>query len=548
MLQSRFLRMEHGARRLLRLASVFGQTFWRGGLVAVSGSEGGSSDLERWLRVLIEQETIEEHEGSRFPEEREFGFRHALLRDAAYGLLDDEQRPALHRAAAGFLERSGERDPLVLAEHWLRGGEAAQAGRHFLRAGEQAHRCGDTESVHALARRGLDCRPDDATHVGLLALTCQAYLWRNQWGPAASYADQVHTLAVPGSAPWGLAATAIIVNSRLQKRERFLAVMDEVARAEPREDAIATHAFALAIGIFVLDLGGESLLAERYLLRLHALVLPVQDRDPLARAWMQRAHIHREPWVQQNPWLGRQYSALTQASFQATEHHRGAAVGQAFIGINSYYLWDLKTAERELRATLPFEDDLGLVSSLRTQIFIFVLIELARFEEAEDHARAFLRFYAERPAAVPKGRAHVALAELHLARGAAAEALLALDSAKPFLDESPLDRCAAECSRAAIELGVGHAERAVATAEAALQRCSTRGWFTFCGARAFRILAEAQAQLGAHEAARDTAQRGLRFIESVAAHIPDDAAKKHFIEAPPQHRALRRLGEPPATQ
>ena len=39
MLQARFLRLDPGARRVLRAASFFGETFWRGGLVALLGIE-----------------------------------------------------------------------------------------------------------------------------------------------------------------------------------------------------------------------------------------------------------------------------------------------------------------------------------------------------------------------------------------------------------------------------------------------------------------------------------------------------------------------------
>lgn len=122
MLQARFLRLEPGARRVLRAASVFGETFWRGGVQAVLGlEEHHEEELDRWLMSLMSGEMIVRQGAARFPGETQYAFRHGLLREAAYGLLREEDRNVGHRAAARYLERMGEIDALVLAEHYRRG-------------------------------------------------------------------------------------------------------------------------------------------------------------------------------------------------------------------------------------------------------------------------------------------------------------------------------------------------------------------------------------------------------------------------------------------
>ena len=100
LLQSRLLRLDAGARRTLRAASIFGQTFWYGGLDKILRTEPGNLDVDHWLHVLIEGEILEPQKDSRFPEDRQYRFRHALLRDAAYSLLTHDHKQLGHRMAA----------------------------------------------------------------------------------------------------------------------------------------------------------------------------------------------------------------------------------------------------------------------------------------------------------------------------------------------------------------------------------------------------------------------------------------------------------------
>src|SRR6185369_5275056 len=90
-LQARIGRLEAGGRRVLRAASVFGQTAWAGGIRGVLAAAGEGGDLEEWLSRLVREEILEERRESRFPGEREVRFRHVLMRDAAHGLLAEDE-------------------------------------------------------------------------------------------------------------------------------------------------------------------------------------------------------------------------------------------------------------------------------------------------------------------------------------------------------------------------------------------------------------------------------------------------------------------------
>lgn len=119
--QARLLQLEPGARRVLRVASIFGQTFWRGGIVALLAQvpDLSESAVDRWLGLLHDSEVIEAHTHSRFPGDAEYSFRSAAMRDAAYSLLTDEDRQLGHGLAGLFLEQAGEQDTAVLSAHTL---------------------------------------------------------------------------------------------------------------------------------------------------------------------------------------------------------------------------------------------------------------------------------------------------------------------------------------------------------------------------------------------------------------------------------------------
>src|SRR5262249_55178845 len=87
MLQARLARLVPALRRTLRAASVFGHHFWPGGVQALLGVPEEADLVPRACQALLEAELIERLRQSRLPGEVEYRFRHALMREAAYGLL-----------------------------------------------------------------------------------------------------------------------------------------------------------------------------------------------------------------------------------------------------------------------------------------------------------------------------------------------------------------------------------------------------------------------------------------------------------------------------
>ena len=147
MLQARIGRLPAGPRRLVLAASVYGQSFGRAGVAALLGLSAPETELAGFLQVLTDCEIVEaNHEvrhGSRIPEHREYRFRHALVRDAAYELLSRGDQQLGHKLAAEFLAAAdGQAAPAILAYHFRQAGIFDQALYHYLQAGERASQQG----------------------------------------------------------------------------------------------------------------------------------------------------------------------------------------------------------------------------------------------------------------------------------------------------------------------------------------------------------------------------------------------------------------------
>jgi predicted ATPase len=122
MAQSRLDAVSDEARRVLRAGSIYGERFWKGGVLALVGSTMGAPELDRLLEELERHELIVRRKDSAFPDEAEYAFRQALIRDAAYALLTDDDRCLGHRLAGEWLLAQGEPDWNLVAQHYERGG------------------------------------------------------------------------------------------------------------------------------------------------------------------------------------------------------------------------------------------------------------------------------------------------------------------------------------------------------------------------------------------------------------------------------------------
>lgn len=150
MAQARLDALAPELREVLKRASVFGPSFWGEGLCALG--------VDRWsegVAALADLGLVEPRSSSRYLVAREYAFRSSLLRDVAYAMLLEREKPLLHGHAADWLMEAGESDPIILAHHRVAAQESERASLALLEAAERTLSLGDLEAAESLAERGL---------------------------------------------------------------------------------------------------------------------------------------------------------------------------------------------------------------------------------------------------------------------------------------------------------------------------------------------------------------------------------------------------------
>jgi class 3 adenylate cyclase/tetratricopeptide (TPR) repeat protein len=95
-------------KQVLQDAAVVGRVFWVGAIVELTGKP--LAEVRDALGRLRVKELIVPHDPSSFRDEREFAFRHALIRDGAYDTLPKSLRADMHLGVARWAEeRAGDR-------------------------------------------------------------------------------------------------------------------------------------------------------------------------------------------------------------------------------------------------------------------------------------------------------------------------------------------------------------------------------------------------------------------------------------------------------
>jgi class 3 adenylate cyclase/tetratricopeptide (TPR) repeat protein len=89
-------------KAVLHDAAVLGQVGWLGALAAITGR--GRPELEASLGRLEAREFLQRAPASRVAGEVEYAFRHAMVRDVAYGQVLRAERAERHRRAASWIE------------------------------------------------------------------------------------------------------------------------------------------------------------------------------------------------------------------------------------------------------------------------------------------------------------------------------------------------------------------------------------------------------------------------------------------------------------
>jgi tetratricopeptide (TPR) repeat protein len=332
MLQTRLEGLEPEARRILRAASVFGQVFWRGAVLALMGIEQGES-LDEWLGELTARELIARREGARFPGETEFMFRHSLVSEAAHAMLTEQDRTLGHRLAGDWLEHAGELDAMVLAEHFERGGDSARAATMWRRAAQQAMDGNNFDAVLERTSRGLVLGAEGETFGQLRLLQADAYVWRA--GPAKAETaarDALGTLDRSNPLWWRAAAAVSELCIRLGNndgaKEMGLLALEALRTTKVHDAAQAVAVLRVARALLYT---GFKEISESLIDRVSDVTGHLVSTDPLVAAQL---YAIRSDQAQLDGDGGTtlEWTRATARSFELAGDRRSACQWRGYVG------------------------------------------------------------------------------------------------------------------------------------------------------------------------------------------------------------------------
>jgi eukaryotic-like serine/threonine-protein kinase len=541
MVQSRLGELDGEARRVLRGASVFGQVFWRGGVAALVGRKSEDSvksqELDEWLVHLMERELISKRPEPKFPSEPEYVFRHAIVQEAAYAMLTENDRELGHRLAGRWLEEAGEEEAVVLAEHFERGNEAARAIRWYRRGAEQAIEGDDLAGAVARAERGVACGAGGETLGELRLLQAEAHRWRGEFAELEDRA-QAATLALErGSARWCRAVAELAVGCRaLGHYDRLVQVGEDLAGLHvlPHYEAAFTEAVArTAMQLYII---GWARHADSLIARIGDSERLLAATHPAVVAWIHRARAWGGLYVgDTGEYLGRSEAAASW--FEKAGDLRSVANARVFLGFALVEVGAYREAEAALRDALASAQRMGLHNVVATSLnnLGMALARLGHLDEALAAESEAIRQAAAQGDRRIEGASRHYLAVIHLAQGDLARADAEAVAAAEMLRVAPPVRAHALATLAEVRLAQHRVDEALAAAREAMALLEQLGGIEEGEASVRLLHAEALHAAGNEDEARRAIAAAIARLEQRTAKIREPRWRESFVKNVPHN-------------
>jgi hypothetical protein len=549
MLQARISSFDPAARRVLLAASVFGRAFWSGGAAELLGD--APDTLGRSLDRLVGLEVIEQQRESRYASEKEYRFRHALVRDAAYGLLPASETRPLHLRAAAYLCRMGETDPLVLAEHHQRGGDAPRAATLYARAAGGLVDRLDLEGARRAVEAAMACGASGPALVDLRATEAVIAFWSNDLVRAEVAGSHVLAELRSGSHAWfRLIGVLISASAQLGNQVLLTELFEMLMRAAGDDDATAAYAEALSYLCNMSSWTGQRTRAASLLARMDELHARIAEEDWASRGWIHTSHGYFIHLLEPAPFRAWTAASRGAEAFRAIRHERNRIAPQAFVGLSLFSLGNPAGAVEASRDAVENAERLGEafpIEYARSHLALVLAGSASAAERAEARTLALTWVNAGAPNLLQLGLAHMSLARVALAEGDPGAAEQHARKANELLVPFGPYRIFAfgDLSRALLARGRPEESRAVAVL--GLEEIERLGG---AGASAVPLrLALAEASYACGGEGGDEALRAcLEQIRIRAADVPEGPLRERYLQNVPENAraaalAAERLGE-----
>jgi serine/threonine protein kinase/predicted ATPase len=365
MVQSRLEALPDGARRVLRAASVFGGVFWDAGVQALLGASDDSTEIRDWLGLLAKRELITERDQSGFPGSVEYVFRHALVREAGYGMLTPDDRERGHRLAGNWLEENGEPEPLVLAQHFEQGALPERALGWCRTAATEALEGNDLDAArHAVSRARQFAEKIGLSGPALGAIElddAELRYWRAEHADAERHARLASELLEPGTPAW-YHAMAVHVSAahrcgHVETEKRITRTLIDGGHAD--RPSVASLIACTRVAIAIVQIGDYEL-ADELFARFDTWAATFAN-DKAAQARWYAGLAARALYAGET----QRYKemSVTAARFcEAAGDFRSAATHRHNVGHSCLELGRFEEAEAELRETLVIAERVGLAN------------------------------------------------------------------------------------------------------------------------------------------------------------------------------------------
>jgi tetratricopeptide (TPR) repeat protein len=534
MIESRLGALETEARMVVRAASIYGQDFASAGVAALLGDAMKPDDVEQWSGWLSERDVFDRRGAGRW------SFRHALVRDAAYGMLTEEDRLLGHRLAGHWLAAVGEKDAVVVATHFERSDDTAQAAQWLSRAASQALEGSDFSGAVAFAERALASITDPRQRGELLVVQAEAHRWRGAYDDVRRCAQEAMRALDPGAPKWFRAAAEVATAMGVQGDGPGL---EEVANAlaktpnGPNAEAAASIAFArTALQLIV---RGRLEVADELLARAESFA----SDEPLAQARILQTRAARADIVGEGHEHVRHTRACV-AAFQRAGDERNACVQRSNLGYGLLELGLHAEAAKELATALTSAQTMGLVTAEAAILHLqgIAALRAGRTELAIGLGDRAAAIFAAQGSTRMEGGVRAVEAQARLAKGDLDGALTSAERAEELLRDRPPARPYAMAILARVHLARGDVATALPLAERAAQSLDELGAIDAGEALVRLTLVDARDAAGDPRALQALRAAKTRLLER-ASRIDDLALRESFLGHVPDNARTMALAK-----
>ena len=530
MIQARLGRLPAAARRLLRAASVFGEMFWENGVQQLLYATHGDAELRGTLEELIREEILERVAEGRLLNDAQYHFRHALVRDAAYGLINEEEKVLWHATAGKFLEDAGEQDAGLLADHYRMGRDLQRAARLYARAAEQTHDSGTMDAALVWVERGLSCGPTGETRGELLARQCLVTLWREQYGPALAAGQEALQLLPNNGKLACLVLSPIAIATMFTTTSKLPELMAQLLRVRPEPAAMKTYCGSICL--LTIAFVGTGQRGATGLLRQRAreLLKDLTELDHNNWAYyyqMEGCQSHIELKL---PYTCIDYFRKAARQSELSGNRNSYSIANTFLGNALSHIGQHQEALATHRAGVKFAAQVS--DALQLSYAHAVLAEAlavsadpAHWEEAQEHAQ--IACQTKSYTILTRGRRVLSL--VALLRGdlatAEAEALTACRNSASF----PPYRLDATVTLSRVLRAQGRLAEALTACEDILQLMTKLGIEPYALLSLLAELAEVRERLSLREPAMQIVAQALPLLKRRLDDIPEPALRTTYL-------------------